>query len=248
MITQKEKAEQVYEVLLMPIICDKSTQKIERRDNVIWTSQNYYSGADEDMSDIAIGYYSIIYQSILNGKDIIDKSGYFVDKEFAGDTMNSFNTIANKTPGAGKSRLQRTQEEQWPQQLIDYKNSYHCLANFWLLPMEIGRTTRGELNKAKSPISDYVDRFLNMINEQVKFAGIDRPYFHYFKDFQDFADKHFLIGAYVTENLEVIEYSQDESTFIEKANQKIKGRAKRITESKYVDELWNYFYQLNILK
>lgn len=158
--------------------------------------------------------------------------------------MNSFNTIANKTPGAGKSRLQRTQEEQWPQQLIDYKNSYHCLANFWLLPMEIGRTTRGELNKAKSPISDYVDRFLNMINEQVKFAGIDRPYFHYFKDFQDFADKHFLIGVYVTENLEVIEYSQDESTFIEKANQKIKGRAKRITESKYVDELWNYFYPL----
>lgn len=248
MLTHQDKINQVYEVLLTPIICCKSYKGTFREGDKIFTGQKYYSGADEDMSDFVIGFYEIIYRDILKGALILDKRGYLENKEFAGDTMNSFNTIANKTPGAGKSRSTRTPETEWPQNLVDYKNFYHCLANFWLLPMDVGRTTRGKLNKAKSPISDYVDRFLTMLSTYIEFNSIDRQYFSCFKDWKDFVDKHFLDEAYVSKELNVLEYSHDESRFIEEAKEKIRLRAKHIAESKYLDELWHYFKELNVLR
>jgi hypothetical protein len=113
-------------------------------DDKVLSGQKYYSSADADMSDFAIGFYEIIYKEILKGKPILGQKGSLRNSEFAGDTMNSFNTIANCTPGAGKSSRLRTEKEEWPEYLRVYHSQYHCLANFWILPMDIGRTTKGK--------------------------------------------------------------------------------------------------------
>lgn len=124
-----KKREQVYNILVTPIISDKSISKIVKVDNFIRSPQKYYSSPDEDMSDFAIGFYRIIY---LEYGDILTDHGTLKDCCFAGDTMNSFNSIANITHGTGKSKNERKHinwEENCPK-LFEYYNRYHCLANF----------------------------------------------------------------------------------------------------------------------
>ena len=119
----------------MEIQCNKKEYKTIKRSkcqdrDVIKTSQKYIRKNDPDMSDFAIGFYEIIYKDILNGKTILDEKGYLQNKElFAGDTMNSFRTIKRRNP---KENI-----------LKKYEYQYHCLANFWLIPMEMGRTIKG---------------------------------------------------------------------------------------------------------
>lgn len=128
------KAKQIRELLLIPISCDKKINGISRKDNRILSGQKYYSSADEDMSDFAIGFYEIIYRDILGNIPILDFRGALHNNEFAGDTMNSFNTIANVTHGAGKSRLQRTPIIEWHEYLREYHMRYHSLQIFGLFP------------------------------------------------------------------------------------------------------------------
>ncbi|MCG2729851.1 MAG: hypothetical protein L6276_06145, partial [Acetobacterium sp.] len=86
----KKKQEQVEEILLMPIICNKFIRGTVRRGNLIYTGQKYCNSADEDMSDFAVGFYEIIYRNIMkvveNPGSILDNTGHFIDKNFAGDT------------------------------------------------------------------------------------------------------------------------------------------------------------------
>lgn len=250
-----EKEDQIYEILLMPINCDKKYDKISREDNEIKTGQKYYSKPDEDMSDFAMGFYEIVYKDILNSKQLLEDNGYLCNNEYAGDTMNSFNTIANITPGAGKSRKKRTAKEEWPEYLQNYHSKYHCLANFWLLPMEIGRTIRGTLNKAINPTGDYMDRFLEKLNSEVRFDESDMKYSKYFscfKNWDDFTDKHLLKNSYLDQNLKVNLYSnynkERSEYFIEKALDKIEQRAKCIAKSNYAEELWDYFNEWQLFK
>ncbi|CUU47519.1 hypothetical protein [Clostridium beijerinckii] len=165
--------------------------------------------------------------------------------------MNSFNTIANIIPEAGKSSSKRTAKEEWSEYLRTYHSKYHCLANFWLLPMEIGRTTKGKLNKAIKPIGDYMDRFLEMVYSEVRFDESDcSKYFSCFKNWNDFTDRHFLKNSYLDQKLKVDLYSncnEDRSEyFIEKALDKIEQRAKCIAKSNYAEELWNYFNKFQL--
>ena len=240
-----EKKEQIREILLMPICCDRKHDRILRVDNKIQTGQKYYSNPDEDMSDFAIGFYDIVYKDILNSNPILKDNGYLLNKEFAGDTMNNFNTTANITPGVGKYYKKRTDEEKWPKYLQNYYSKYHCLANFWILPMEIGRTIKGALNKSTNPVKDYMDRFLEMVHSEIRFDGGDREYFRCFKSWDEFNGKNFLINAYLDQELKVdlySNYNKDRSEdFIEKALEKIKYRAECIAKSKYAEELWHYF-------
>ena len=173
-IVQKQ---QIYELLLMPIVCDDRNRKnLERIDDVVYTGQKYASTyVDEDMSDYAVGFYEILYKNLLENQSMLNGKGNIIDWEFAGDTMNSFETTANKTPGAGKMRAERTPESEWPDFLRIYKRRYHSLANFWILPVETGRSLNGELNKARRAW-DYMDRYLTVLREEVKFNGKGRKY------------------------------------------------------------------------
>lgn len=233
-----ETTDQIIEVLLMLVCCDKRNDTILRVDNKIQTGQKHRSTLDEDMSDFAVGFYEIIYKDILNSKSLLNDNGYLLNKEFAGDTINSFNTIANITPGAGRSRKQRTPNGKWPEYLQDYHEKYHCLANFWLIPMEMGRTTKGILNKAKKPINDYMDCFLEIVHLKIKFDCCDREYFKCFSSWRDFASKHFLINSYMDQELKIDLYSQYQSDkFIEKVFEKIELRAECIVQSECAKEL-----------
>ena len=236
--------------LLMPIVCDKDYDGITLSNGFILSGQKYYSSADEDMSDFSIRFYEIVYRNLLGKlsiKALLSDAGFLCSNELAGDTMNSFNTAANITAGAGKSSRLRTPEDEWPDYLRMYKRNYHCLANFWLLPMEVGRTTRGGMNKAKKPINDYMDNFLEMVRLSVSFDESERLYYRCFEDWDGFVDNHFIRGAYLTSG-QIEKYSNSGSEiFIAHALSRIEKRATEIAESKYAVELAELFMTLGIV-
>lgn len=247
------KREKICEILLMPIKCDKYKYKqVHREDGVIYTGQRYNRCSDADMSDFAIGYYEIIYENILGSNQILLDNGGLRCYDFAGDTMNSFDTVANRVPGAGKSKKERKAipRNDWPQYLQEYELNYHCLANFWLLPLEVGRTGKpmSKLMAAK----DYMDRFLKFYQANEKmYKEKYKEYFLKFGGFEEFVKSHFLIGSNINENMQIEIYStpiKDGKDFIQQARKMMEHRAESISKSKYADPLWKYFKKLNVLK
>lgn len=219
------------------------------KDDNIYSSQLYYSLLDSDMSDFAIGFYKIIYKDILNNVDILKNNGRLLDKNksFAGDTMNSLKKITRTL------FCNELEQNKWPKYLLEYYNQYHCLANFWILPMEIGRTLSGNLNKGRKGIYDYMDRFLEQKIRKLDFSNLNTEnyydYFSKFKDFKDFCDKHFLTNCYTNEKYEINSYSfQDPEEIINVMIHNIKKRAKLISNSKYAYELYNYFKLYGLIK
>lgn len=181
---------QVEKILLMPIECTtQSPVNIFTHNDRIFTSQTYKGSLDPDMSDIAVGFYNIIYEDILSKKGLLKNDDY-CNINFVGDTMNSFNSIANIVPEAGRSVTQRTDKEIWPPFLQDYHNSYHCLANFWVLPRCIGRCGK-KLNS-----QDSFDVFLNIL--QTNYSILDKypDYFKQMNTYRIFCKKHFLQKTY----------------------------------------------------
>ena len=175
-------------------------------------------------------------------------NGYLNSQEFAGDTMNSFNTLANMVPEAGRKRSERTPIEEWPKWLQDYYYAYRCLANFWILPSSVGRTVMGEYNKAIKPKRDFMDRFLQELSAD--YQGFTKAYPQYSEklmDYKSFLDVHMISTAYCSANdtVKVFSYS-DVKSVIESAEERIKLRANTIASSQYAEELLQYFRQLSI--
>ncbi len=233
---------QLFKLLLMPIVCDDRNRKnIERIDDVIYTGQKYASSLiDEDMSDYAVGFYEIMYKNLLGNQPMLDDNGNITDREFAGDTMNSFETTANKTPGAGKMKSERTPESEWPDFLRIYKRRYHSLANFWILPIETGRSLNGKLNKVRRAM-DYMDKYLIILREEVKFNGKEREYYNNFKSWDNFLDIHFLKKGYFDQDNIISISSGTAEEFTKGAIKAMEGRARDISESEYAELLWEYF-------
>lgn len=184
-----DKQKKVFEILVCPIVASKDVSNIGLYSNVflekiIISSQEYDGNVDEDMCDFAIGFYEILYgfepgDILAQSKDKNKKS--IKDWEYAGDTMNSYATVSRY---ASKEK-----KKEW-------KETYHCLANFWMLPGVIGRYDTKKHKCSKQQITkpaktvknfnlrrrDYVDRFLNALSE----ANFRED----FKaDFGDYADK-----------------------------------------------------------
>lgn len=192
------KREIVFNFLCMPIV--ESEKKGIRIDNgKIETSQSYGSSFDHDMSDVAVEFYKIIYG--------IEFPKQEKSIEFVGDTMCSFNTIANRIPEAGKSKKQRTADDNWPDYLQKYYKFYHCLANFWILPTFIGRSYPAMPEEYRwasktgfgdgKKIEDYMDRFLLFISKKNNYEKLTKQYPHYgkeFKDYDSFIKNHYLVG------------------------------------------------------
>lgn len=249
--------EQVFEILMIPIefyseeykegvhydkyYIEKKT--IQRDRTVIKSTQPYYPlyqdkngnevryefPADPDMTDFACGFYEIIYKDILeDGFKIIDDNGNFVDKNFAGDTMTSVRYLQG------------------------LKDRYHCLANFWLIPMELGRTSNSDLSKTHkdTDTEDFMDRFLVLVKEKFdKYKEVYGNYFNFIEDFSQFADINFLVGSYVDKDYNVVQYSynlREES--LDNLYEVMKQRAKAIAESKYCKKLYDYFTKCGLIK
>jgi hypothetical protein len=264
MMNDKQRV-QVYDILLTPIECteySKRKPKIKSDNSAIKSTQTYYPykqykgekkdiPLDPDMSDFAIGFYEILYKDILESR-ILNENDGFNNKEFAGDTMNSFNTIANLVKEAGPTKEKRTPMVEWPQYLQNYYKQYHCLANFWMIPMILGRTANDEYCKMNKLMQDYMDRFLSIL--KINFNTYKKRYkyyFHYIGSFEILANRHFLIGSYVDSSYQVKQYSEDNcdvKAMIKSIFNLIKQRAKTISESEYAEELWNYFNSLGLIR
>ncbi len=52
--------------------------------------------------------------------------------------MNSFNSLANIILD-NNDKNSRSSKDIWPDYLEKYEKDYHCLANFWVIPMRHGR-------------------------------------------------------------------------------------------------------------
>ncbi len=257
-----KKRQEVYKILMMPIQCTSYSngKPIIEMDNYVikttqtyWRNKNYPQNLDEDMSDFSIGFYSILYKELLNGNSVLNEDDNLYNDEFAGDTMNSFNYIANITPNAGKSRKERTNQKEWPEYLQQYFKEYHCLANFWLMPMEIGRTLNNKWCKGcyDNKVHDYMDRFLLLLKLNFEtYKNMYKEYFGGIKEFEQFADMNFLMNSYIDKEYRISEYSgksDDTKAIIETINNFIEKRAKAISESKYAEELWEYFSEKGLL-
>lgn len=252
----KKKEEQVCKILLMPIKCycdyKNGNILITKENKKIMSSQKYYpqyidknthkpfryawkpkSNPDEDMSDFACGFYEIIYNKVLSRSTIIDIVGNLSNKQYCGDTMTSVSKI--------------------PQ----LKESYHCLANFWILPMHIGHTSSSTpvYLKKWSKTSDYyktedfMDRWLLLLKYQFADFKENFSYFNNFKNFEEFADIHFLRGSYVDDNYNIVEYSSNYRSKEDLHDTLLnfwKIRAKAIATSDYSDALWKFFNEYNL--
>lgn len=243
---------QVEEILLMPIECTtQSSENIFTHNGRIFSSQKYKGNLDPDMSDIAVGFYNIIYKNILSKYGLLKNDDY-CSINFVGDTMNSFNSIANIVPGAGRSVTQRTDKELWPSFLQNYHNRYHCLANFWVLPRCIGRCGK-KLNS-----QDSVDIFLNILQEDYSILDKYTDYFEQIEEYKTFCQKHFIPQTYTPLSNNEIKSLYNHK----KADEELKESAKELTvqaqncwelrancissDDNICEELYQYFKERNI--
>lgn len=238
-----EKTQKVYEILLTPIICDKDFQKIEIQNGIIKSPQLYYGMADADMSDLSIGFYKIIYKDLLSNSngEILDERGYPINKEFMGDTMHSFNSIASIILN-DKSKKFRSPIEKWPQALVEYHSRYHCLVNFWIIPMRHGRKS------AKLSKYDSLDCYLNKVEECL--INDVEGYFGNFKSLENFMESQYISNYIFKANPLLMYKSKDKNCCIrelECINDFWKSRANEIVNKK-ADELYEYFYNLGLIQ
>ena len=239
----KFKQKQVYDILLKPIMCNKMYSKILIDNDIIVSGQKYCGIADEDMCDIAVAFYEIIYKDILRNRPVLDDKGCFSIKEFAGDTMNSFQHIANITPNAGCTKAERTDEKEWPAYLQYYYGHYHCLANFWLIPMSMGRTSK-KLNGY-----DSVDLFLNKLQSDFDYqVDKHKDYFRDMPTFDVFRKIHFIeVGRCESDVLSAYKNRQSE-VLINNIMSDIITRADKISKSRFACDLWNMFMANSLIK
>jgi hypothetical protein len=216
------------------------------------TSSIYYRNKswDEDMSDIAIRFYKEVFSGLYNEDD-----------KYVGDTMNSFNRIANRVPEAGKSRKCRAPEDEWPPWLQDYYSSYHCLANFWVLPMRVGRggckrRVGCPVNRGCNSEGDFVDKHLVKVKGLFSLScnhfkcdacGDHSGYYEQFKmldnskdGWESFIEKLCLEPYLAADGIPVKLSKLEPEEFCEKAAELIYERAKLIAK-RYERELNELF-------
>ena len=135
--------EKIKEILLMEISSEKTDLPGKEGGKII-SPQRYGSdkshrrGKDPDMSDLAVAYYEILYKDILPGEGkILGKDTLFSDEAFAGDTMFTFRKLKKSLLAAHKGDKAAIERIETGMERLN--GSYHCLANFWLIPKAHGR-------------------------------------------------------------------------------------------------------------
>ena len=231
MVNDDVKIARIKKLLLMPIICDKSIDHVYRIDNTIYSGQHYCRMPDPDMSDIAVWYYETLYKEVFNGSRMLNDKNELANPCFAGDTINTYKHVAY----IASKEIKVEKVEKW---YIEY----HCLANFWILPMEVGRTVKSGLSKMDR--YEYIDGFVKKYNEQ--YAEYESQYGGYTNYFtkDDFINKHFL-----NTDIGFGECNNNSNSIIEKMETIIENRAKAIADKigcQMYDDIINKFPRLRI--
>lgn len=187
-----ERQKILYKVLLMPII-EKDIREYQIEEDIIYSGFSYGNDFDADMSNVAVKFYSILYG--VDEEEIVSNSNRYLK----GDTMNASSPYY-------KPSIEKTSE---------WNRKKHCLANFWLLPMDIGRTPVKHLSdhkrllckhSKKSKLHDYMDKFLTFMNDNI--TDYYDEYKEYFESIhveitsfsESFSKVHYLRDGYYFEN------------------------------------------------
>lgn len=253
-MTNEEKQNIVKQFLLTPIFYNKKHSKDRIDKGFILTKSTYsyecdghiyLSNFDCDMSNVAIKFYSIIYE--MKENEILDKNGIPKTKEIVGDTMCSFKTAASDYLKKQTQSDIKKLYPYWPSFIQKFRIKYHCLANMWLLPEIFGRKSR-KVVKGKSSY-DYMDRFLSEIIDDYNNIFSEYPqYKDKFNNFDEFVNKHFINGDnnYVS-GRKIKHFSDDnldKKIVIESMMKLIETRADAISKSKYCDQLYAFCTEL----
>ncbi|MBE5895534.1 MAG: hypothetical protein E7285_07690 [Lachnospiraceae bacterium] len=243
---ERNKKEQVKKILLTPIVCIKWNKAPFLYDGKIYSGQKYYGNPDEDMSDFAVNFYNILYKNNIQDNNILaekkDKKIVLRNKNYAGDTMNSFISIANMASF-------EPNDDNIKEKVMNYYDIYHCLANFWVIPMKIGRGSK-KLNRY-----DSLDIFLERIETKEKYDEIMGKYgsdkgeeYNKRIEYENFKKIHF-IEKYVPDK-EILKRYHDKQAgdLIDRATDMIKTRAEKISEDEKIgDELYKYFQSIKLI-
>ena len=245
----------VKRILLTPIICSKKYKHIQMVDGTIHSPQKYYCIADCDMSDFAVGFYEIIYRADLlkETKNILTEYKTFKNKELAGDTINSFNALANVI--LDETVKTRSNPDKWPDYLVEYGKKYHCLANFWVIPMRHGRRS-AKLGRYDS-FNFYLEKLRDGYDEFQKEAIVRYPrdkkeydnYFSMINGFDKFLKIHCIENHVIASNPQDPYKQKDKEAcrkLIEDIYDFMEVRAEAIAE-KYTDLLYQYFLELKLI-
>lgn len=234
---------QVYKLLLTPIECDKKASGMSLKDGKIFSGQTYISSyADPDMSDFAVGFYEILYRDVLDNGEMLDSHFFFKNTDFAGDTMNSFNSIANVTPGAGTNADERPPFEKWPIFLQEYSRQFRCLANYWVIPMKLGRQSM-KFNRY-----DSVDLCLSVLESDYQNCMANYvDYCSKVPDFTHFCTVHFISTWHDREMVLQLYRNMGGEKLVKLATEAIHIRALRIASSCYSEKLFHYFVSLGLV-
>lgn len=268
-LNEKER-EILIRILTMRIPYDKinKTDKIFMKNSVIISTQVYNSygkvNIDSDMSDFAVAFYEILYKDILKEAkirrdnvsneeevNILNDDGTTINKNFIGDTMNSFKTIANKYIrfyDLGNNVEYNTPISELPSiEIKRLRRMYDCLANFWMIPMEIGRGIISKHAKyEKNGRKDYMDDYLIYVKNNWNGLNQDEnvgKYFELFDDFDDFCKQHYIPLEYVPSNAEqeTTHTINDMINFIDK-------RAELIADGDKASDLFDYFKDIGLIE
>lgn len=201
-MTSNMKEKIVSEILKTPIIASTTYFKNPCLVSDLGSSKYIISGQMyKQCSDEDMCDFAIGYYNVIYGKNILENSN--ITKMFAGDTMID--------------HLKRA------------LNNYHCLANFWILPMGVGRSC-GKLNRSKLSVG----LFLNKLAEH--YEDYKEEYTDYFNEFTKdvFSQKHYLNDSFLVDNKVVDIIDADVAELC------ISKRAKNLSEKKR-EELYTYF-------
>ena len=232
-----KKQEKVYGILLKPVVSDKKADRIQKYHRVIISLQVYYGAPDEDMCDFTLGFYKVLYgDNLLKDKELLNERNRIKNNDFAGDTMNSFNTIAKLINGS------QSNEENIPVNpaLQFYKEQYHCLANFWVIPMQHGRKspkTVGKTYTHDSPVL-YTQALMSTIEE------VRRE-----EQLCNFKKIHFLPETESPEIIKAAYKQKGGSILLKSALEYIDARAKIIIGNyDMTNRLYDYFQEVDVLE
>lgn len=247
------RQQQVYDILLMPIRSRKASTSISRTDGWISSSQRYCYMEDPDMSDFAVGFYEILYgSSLLSGRRMLASDGFVSDVELAGDTMTSFNTLANTILDDPDAK-HRSPESVWPEELRVFHQRFCCLANYWVIPMRLGRSGT-KLNQYDSAdlFLDKVEHELPRLREEqtISYRGYQSEnYFRQIQGYGDFCRIHFAEREFEPSELLPLYQSRDGCIeIVRRMTSSIEKRAVRIAETEAVSRLlWDYFSDVGLI-
>ncbi len=213
----------IYEILLLPIdVYTRRKKDIVLSDNdgimFIKSAMRYIPPNSKSAGALDWDVSDIaikFYEAIYSKSPILREDRRPLSDQFIGDTMNTSNKDGN----------------------------YHCLSNFWLLPMKLSRTLSSDSKANKGVAGDSVPKFLKYLKANYSSYERNYPdYFNHFGNFETFCKKHFIEGVY-SQNGAILEVEEHDDL-----DKLLRKRAESIAIEKTEELKQLFFDELNLDK